>query len=99
GFRHCRAYSGVAGGLCLGRLSSLSSSILWILDNFVDIWYSKGLDMEHLRRMVLSEPMETFWRKRKNTETNMLYVESPIGVGFSYSNKSSDYNLFNDTLT
>ena len=28
----------------------------------------------------------------------MLYVESPIGVGFSYSNTSSDY-FWNDTRT
>ncbi|GLJ42537.1 hypothetical protein SUGI_0881930 [Cryptomeria japonica] len=34
-----------------------------------------------------------------NIVTNMLYVESPIGVGFSYSNTTSDYHLFNDTLT
>lgn len=31
--------------------------------------------------------------------SNMLYVESPIGVGFSYSNTSSDYNLWNDSNT
>ncbi|XP_010248297.1 PREDICTED: serine carboxypeptidase-like 46, partial [Nelumbo nucifera] len=29
----------------------------------------------------------------------MLYVESPIGVGFSYSNTSSDYISWNDTTT
>ncbi|KAK9090663.1 hypothetical protein Sjap_023840 [Stephania japonica] len=34
-----------------------------------------------------------------NLESNMLYVESPIGVGFSYSNTSSNYILWNDTLT
>ncbi|KAK0597844.1 hypothetical protein LWI29_029141 [Acer saccharum] len=34
-----------------------------------------------------------------NLESNMLYVESPIGVGFSYSNTSSDYILWNDTRT
>ncbi|KAH9324389.1 hypothetical protein KI387_004567 [Taxus chinensis] len=33
-----------------------------------------------------------------NKESNMLYVESPVGVGFSYSNTSSDYNS-NDTLS
>ncbi|KAJ9683624.1 hypothetical protein PVL29_019266 [Vitis rotundifolia] len=33
-----------------------------------------------------------------NLESNMLYVESPIGVGFSYSNTSSDY-IWNDTKT
>ncbi|KAI3953968.1 hypothetical protein MKW98_017792 [Papaver atlanticum] len=34
-----------------------------------------------------------------NLESNMLYVESPIGVGFSYSNTSSNYILWNDTTT
>ncbi|KAK6922058.1 Peptidase S10, serine carboxypeptidase [Dillenia turbinata] len=34
-----------------------------------------------------------------NLESNMLYVESPAGVGFSYSNTSSDYVNRNDTTT
>ncbi|KAK8717100.1 hypothetical protein V6N13_044381 [Hibiscus sabdariffa] len=34
-----------------------------------------------------------------NIESHMLYLESPIGVGFSYSNTSNDYILWNDTQT
>ncbi|KAM7278159.1 hypothetical protein ACFE04_005293 [Oxalis oulophora] len=34
-----------------------------------------------------------------NLVSNMLYVESPIGVGFSYSNTSTDYENWNDTQT
>ncbi|KAF3772857.1 Serine carboxypeptidase-like 45 [Nymphaea thermarum] len=34
-----------------------------------------------------------------NTEANMLYVETPAGVGFSYSRNISDYQGMNDERT
>lgn len=34
-----------------------------------------------------------------NLESNMLYIESPIGVGFSYSETDSDYIQWNDSQT
>ena len=34
-----------------------------------------------------------------NRESNMLYVDTPLGVGFSYSNTSSNYAHWNDTMT
>lgn len=33
-----------------------------------------------------------------NTESNLLFVESPVGVGFSYTNTSSDLNKLDDAF-
>ncbi|KAG2707865.1 hypothetical protein I3760_05G165900 [Carya illinoinensis] len=46
-----------------------------------------------------SKPKLKFNPYSWNTAANLLFVESPVGVGFSYTNTSSDINELGDTVT
>lgn len=50
-------------------------------------------------RMTSSGNSLQFNKLAWNNEANLLFLESPAGVGFSYSNTSSDYLEFGDKLT
>lgn len=36
---------------------------------------------------------------KKNAEANIMFLESPVGVGFSYTNTSSDLQNLGDKIT
>ena len=40
-----------------------------------------------------------FVRTINTAEVNMLFLESPVGVGFSYTNSSSDFDNIGDEFT
>ncbi|KAI3889818.1 hypothetical protein MKX03_033856 [Papaver bracteatum] len=42
---------------------------------------------------------EYAWKYGTMVTANVIFLESPAGVGFSYSNTTSDYNLSGDTRT
>ncbi|KAG6433658.1 hypothetical protein SASPL_105273 [Salvia splendens] len=59
------------------------------------IGYGAAVELGHLRvakKGSILEFNEYYWNK----EANVIFVESPIGVGFSYTNTSSDFSNIDD---
>ncbi|KAF3322310.1 serine carboxypeptidase-like 34 [Carex littledalei] len=57
--------------------------------------------MEELGPFLMQKgvPELKFNKHAWNKEANVIFVESPVGVGFSYTNTSSDLNILGDKIT
>ncbi|KAL0376327.1 UNVERIFIED_CONTAM: Serine carboxypeptidase-like 26 [Sesamum calycinum] len=68
-----------------------SMEVAWLLINW--IWSSCGVGpLRVAKKGAALEFNQHSWNK----EANLLFVESPIGVGFSYTNTSSDFADIDD---
>ena len=59
-------------------------------------WYMNSLQFDN----TISDSLDFNWHiLRKFAVANVIFLESPAGVGFSYSNDSSDYTKVGDKRT
>ncbi|KAJ7960386.1 Carboxypeptidase [Quillaja saponaria] len=80
--------------------SSTSPLVLWLNGGPGCSSFGYGA-MEELGPFRVNPDGKTLYRNTYawNSVANVIFLESPAGVGFSYSNTSSDYNNTGDTST
>ncbi|KAE8038292.1 hypothetical protein FH972_010817 [Carpinus fangiana] len=71
-------------------IQSLDQDILCMIFAFVDFF-----DLENTYVLVQLNLSGTW----VDSAANVLFLESPAGVGFSYSNTTSDYSKMGDKIT
>jgi len=57
------------------------------------------VDVGGVKKTLLCCFVLKFVRTINTAEVNMLFLESPVGVGFSYTNSSSDFDNIGDEFT
>ncbi|KAL5703442.1 hypothetical protein ACHQM5_028532 [Ranunculus cassubicifolius] len=83
-----------------GQNTTIKPLVLWLNGGPGCSSLGIGAMVEHGPFGIKNDGKSLYLRRHSwNKVANILYLESPVGVGFSYSNTKSDYESMGDTRT